>query len=152
VNYIRWNSKEIYQESGRAPVRVYWCPRCACFHVTSQPYNKTPEEHKKDSIQRLLARALTEGSVWRARQVLEKARTGSLNFTGDTLLELESQINLVKSELDQREFESELKTSEYLLKISDWSGAEESIQRLEELGLDPDKTLQLRKILEDGIK
>jgi hypothetical protein len=45
-----------------------------------------------------------------------------------------------------------VKTSEYLLKISDWSGAEESIQRLEEIGLDPDKTCQLREILENGIK
>ena len=76
----------------------------------------------------------------------------TLKFTGDSLLELESQLNLVESELDQREFDAEVKTSEYLLKISDWSGAEESIQRLEEIGLDPDKTCQLREILENGIK
>ena len=152
VNYIRWNSHEIYHESGKAPVRVYWCPRCACFHVTSRPHNKTPEEYKKDSVQRLLARALTKGSMWGARRLLERAREMTLKFTGDSLLELESQLNLVESELDQREFDAEVKTSEYLLKISDWSSAEESIQRLEEIGLDPDKTCQLREILENGIK
>lgn len=152
VNYIRWNSREIYCESGKAPVRVYWCPRCACFHVTSRPHNKTPEEHKKGSVQRLLRRALTEGSMWRARQLLDRAKEMVLQFTGDSLIELESQMKLVKLELDQREFELEVKTSEYLLKISDWSGAEESIQRLEEIGLNPDKTYQLRITLENGIK
>lgn len=152
VNYIRWNSREIYQESGKAPVRVYWCPKCACFHVTSRPYNRTPEEHKKDSVQRLLARALTESSMWGARQLLERARGMIIKFTGDSLLELESQVTLVESELDQREFDSEVKISEYLLRISDWSGAEESIQRLEEIGLDPNKTCRLREVLENGIK
>lgn len=152
ASYIRWNSQEIYQESGKAPVRVYWCSRCACFHVTSRPHTKTPEEHKKDSVKRLLSRALTEGSIWRARQLLERAKEMSLQFTGDSLMELESQINLTESELDKREFDSEVKISEYLLKISDWSGAEESIQRLEELGLDPNKIYYLREILENNIK
>jgi len=90
--------------------------------------------------------------MWGARRLLERAREMTLKFTGDSLLELESQLNLVESELDQREFDAEVKTLEYLLKISDWSGAEESIQRLEEIGLDPDKTCQLREILENGIK
>ena len=152
VNYIRWNSREIYQESGKAPVRVYWCPRCACFHVTSRPHNKTPEEHKKTSVQRLLSRALTEGSMRRARQLLERAKETTLQFTGDSLVELESQVSLVESELDQREFDAEVKTSEYLLRISNWSGAEESIQRLEEIGLDPDKTCSLRETFENNIK
>jgi hypothetical protein len=90
--------------------------------------------------------------MWGARRLLERAREMTLKFEGDILIELESQINLVESELDQREFDSEVRTSEYLLKISDWSGAEESIQRLEEIGLDPDKTCQLREILENGMK
>jgi hypothetical protein len=90
--------------------------------------------------------------MWGARRLLERAREMTLKFTGDSLLELESQLNLVESELDQREFDAEVKTSEYLLRISDWSGAEESIQRLEEIGLDPDKTCQLREILENGMK
>jgi hypothetical protein len=90
--------------------------------------------------------------MWRARQLLDRAKEMVLQFTGDSLIELESQMKLVKLELDQREFELEVKTSEYLLKISDWSGAEESIQRLEEIGLNPDKTYQLRITLENGIK
>jgi hypothetical protein len=90
--------------------------------------------------------------MWGARRLLERAREMTLKFEGDILIELESQINLVESELNQREFDSEVRTSEYLLKISDWSGAEESIQRLEEIGLDPDKTCQLREILENGMK
>jgi hypothetical protein len=90
--------------------------------------------------------------MWGARRLLERAREMTLKFEGDILIELESQINLVESELNQREFDSEVRTSEYLLKISDWSGAEESIQRLEEIGLDPNKTCQLREILENGMK
>jgi hypothetical protein len=90
--------------------------------------------------------------MWGARQLLERAREMTIKFTGDSLLELESQVTLVESELDQREFDAEVKISEYLLRISDWSGAEESIQRLEEIGLDPNKTCQLREVLENGIK
>jgi hypothetical protein len=152
VDYIRWNSKEIYQESGRAPIRVYWCSKCACFHVTSRPHNKTPEEYKKSLIKKLLSRALIEGSMRVAHDLLERSKEMILEFTGDELIELESQINLVESELDRREFDSKVKESEYLLRISDWSGAEESIQRLEEIGLNPDKICQLRETLENKIK
>lgn len=152
INYIHWNSNEIYQESGRAPVRAYWCPRCACFHVTSRQNFKTPEEHKKDQVKKILARALTESSTQRARKLLEKAREMTLMFTGDSLADLESKICLTESELNQREFDLEIKTAEYLLKISDWSGAEKSIQKLEKIGLNPDKIHQLRMVLEIGIK
>lgn len=87
-----------------------------------------------------------------AHDLLERSKEMILEFTGDELIELESQINLVESELNRREFDSRVKESEYLLRISDWSGAEESIQRLEEIGLNPDKICQLRETLENKIK
>jgi hypothetical protein len=34
-NFIRFNSEEILQESGRAPNRVYYCTNCGGYHVTS---------------------------------------------------------------------------------------------------------------------
>jgi hypothetical protein len=73
-------------------------------------------------------------------------------FTGDSLTEIKSQINLVESELNRREFDAEIKISEYLLKTSNWSEAEKSIRKLEEIGLDQDKIYGLREILRNGIK
>ena len=152
VNYIRWNSQEICQESGRAPVRVYWCSKCACFHVTSRPHNRTPEEHKKNLVQNLLKRVLIEGSIQGAERLLGRAKEMTSEFTGDSLEELESQIKLIESELNQRKFDEEVKISEYLLRIYDLSGAEESIQRLEKIGRDPDKIRRLRETLKSRIK
>ena len=93
-----------------------------------------------------------EGSVQGAERLLEKSKEMTSEFTGDSLEELESQIKLIESELTQRKFDEEVKTSEYLLRIYDLSGAEESIQRLEKIGHDPDKIRRLRETLENRIK
>lgn len=39
-NFIRFNQKEIKKETGRAPVRSYYCSICCGYHVTSKPLNK----------------------------------------------------------------------------------------------------------------
>lgn len=36
-NFIRFNADEIIKETGKAPVRCYYCNSCAGWHVTSNP-------------------------------------------------------------------------------------------------------------------
>lgn len=43
-NFIRFNAEEIYEQSGKAPVRSYYCQFCGGWHVTSVI---SPEEGKK---------------------------------------------------------------------------------------------------------
>lgn len=33
-NFMRFNSETIYEETGKAPVRSYYCPMCLGWHVT----------------------------------------------------------------------------------------------------------------------
>lgn len=37
MNFIRFNADEIIEETGKAPVRCYYCNSCAGWHVTSNP-------------------------------------------------------------------------------------------------------------------
>lgn len=37
MNFIRFNTDEIIEETGKAPVRCYYCNSCAGWHVTSNP-------------------------------------------------------------------------------------------------------------------
>lgn len=37
LNFIRWNAEEIKKQTGRAPIRAYYCEKCGGWHVTSQP-------------------------------------------------------------------------------------------------------------------
>lgn len=37
LNFIKFNSEEIEEESGRAPIRAYYCEFCGGWHVTSSP-------------------------------------------------------------------------------------------------------------------
>ena len=43
-NFIKYNSKDIYEEKGKAPVRSYYCEMCGGFHVTSNPSEKAGEK------------------------------------------------------------------------------------------------------------
>lgn len=43
-NFIRYNSKEIKEENGKAPVRSYYCELCSGFHITSNPSIKEGED------------------------------------------------------------------------------------------------------------
>lgn len=36
-NFIRYNGDDILEESGKAPVRSYYCEICGGYHVTSNP-------------------------------------------------------------------------------------------------------------------
>lgn len=36
-NFLKFNTDAIIEESGHAPIRVYYCPSCGGYHVTSKP-------------------------------------------------------------------------------------------------------------------
>lgn len=42
LNFIKWNADEIESESGRRPVRAYYCDCCGGYHVTSMACFKRP--------------------------------------------------------------------------------------------------------------
>ena len=42
LNCIKWNAEEIESESGRRPVRAYYCECCGGYHVTSMACFKHP--------------------------------------------------------------------------------------------------------------
>lgn len=44
-NYIRFNSEAILSETGKAPIRSYYCSICGGWHLTSMPLEFS-EEHK----------------------------------------------------------------------------------------------------------
>lgn len=35
-NFIKFNSEEIKEENGYAPMRFYYCPCCGGYHLTSK--------------------------------------------------------------------------------------------------------------------
>ena len=39
-NFIRFNADEILEETGKAPIRSYYCEMCAGWHITSNPSQK----------------------------------------------------------------------------------------------------------------
>lgn len=42
-SFIKYNADEIYETSGHAPVRSYYCVTCCCWHVTSNPSQEVGE-------------------------------------------------------------------------------------------------------------
>lgn len=46
-NFIRYNKDEILEETGKAPVRSYYCAFCSGWHVTSNPSLEHGEEQDK---------------------------------------------------------------------------------------------------------
>jgi len=43
-NFIKYNSQEILEENGKAPVRSYYCQVCVGYHVTSNPSKEAEVE------------------------------------------------------------------------------------------------------------
>lgn len=41
IRFLRYNADEIEQETGKRPVRAYYCHACGGFHVTSRPQSLT---------------------------------------------------------------------------------------------------------------
>ena len=48
LNFIKYNGEEITDNTER--LRVYFCPSCGGYHITSKPYNKSYDYHTKGLI------------------------------------------------------------------------------------------------------
>lgn len=44
-NFIKYNSDDIREQNGYAPIRSYYCPICGGWHVTSQPEDIMVKDH-----------------------------------------------------------------------------------------------------------
>ena len=53
LNFIAFNSRNIYLETGRAPVRAYYCMACGGWHVTSLPYFNSPSRFERLLMHRI---------------------------------------------------------------------------------------------------
>ena len=52
-NFIKYNSKEILEENGKAPIRSYHCMMCGGFHLTSNPSLLSAKRFEKRDMKRL---------------------------------------------------------------------------------------------------
>lgn len=52
MTFIKFNGEEIEQESGRKPVRAYYCTCCGGYHVTSSPYERKRYNRVDDAIEK----------------------------------------------------------------------------------------------------
>lgn len=53
MRFIEFNSGEILEESGKAPVRCYFCSACGGWHVTSSPHQLNVQSKSEKAIERL---------------------------------------------------------------------------------------------------
>lgn len=90
--FIDYNSDEIREESGYAPVRTYYCKMCGGWHTTSSPYTFHPVE-KNHSMRRYYrefakaAKADNRNSVKEIRAMLHKINrflSGHCGGAGDS--------------------------------------------------------------------
>jgi len=51
--FLKYNSNEIDEENGKAPVRSYYCPYCLGWHVTSNPNVEYFQTHKLENEERI---------------------------------------------------------------------------------------------------
>lgn len=62
LNFIRFNSESMVEQSGRAPVRAYYCPYCLGWHVTSNESEalgqRLDQKDKQNTERAMQARAL----------------------------------------------------------------------------------------------
>lgn len=95
-NFILFNKDEILLESGKAPVRSYYCKFCGGFHVTSNPSEESglrldniDNQRIEDAIRRRNARKQIWAYHRRSMQVIKRAsqliKTGRITKTESEL-------------------------------------------------------------------
>lgn len=87
-NFIKYNSDEILEENGKAPVRSYYCEICCGFHVTSNPSVESGDrfanlDHKR--IVRITQLHKETDEVKKMLELLEKSIDNARNtlYVGD---------------------------------------------------------------------
>lgn len=53
IRFIEFNSENILEESGRVPVRCYFCSACGGWHITSNPHQLNVKSKSEIAIERL---------------------------------------------------------------------------------------------------
>ena len=53
IRFIEFNSEDILEESGKAPVRSYFCSACGGWHVTSNPHPLNSKTRSEIAIEHL---------------------------------------------------------------------------------------------------
>jgi len=75
LNFIKFNGEALSEESGKAPVRAYYCNLCGGWHVTSNPYVQF-FEHYKSRAERQVERALAQKEEMRINKNLSFRNRG----------------------------------------------------------------------------
>ncbi len=145
--HIDLNGPEILRENGKAPTRAYWCHSCCCFHVTSRLSSDRPDGR---GIIRNLRLAFISKSIKDATEYLKRARRDFDRLKSPDQ-GMKSKIEALELELRKREYDTYVKKAEYLLRISDLSGATEAIGWLRDNDMNPGKTKSLQDVLEQKI-
>lgn len=76
--FIKFNADEILEESGRAPVRSYYCTFCCGWHVTSNPSEEIGEKLDQRDKKQI-------GKLERVKKTEEKAKEASRIVTQEKL-------------------------------------------------------------------
>ena len=149
-SYIRWNSGEIRRESGKAPVRAYYCQECCCYHVTSTFVPGT-NLGKREGILQYLNGALSEKSPAAASRLFRKAE-GLLAEVGDApkwVRSVKAQVDVTRGILGRREYDTHWSAAMEHLRTGNLRGARAELAWLEGSGRNPERTLEVVVTLAD---
>lgn len=149
-SYIRWNSGEIRRESGKAPVRAYYCQECCCYHVTSASVPNT-NLGKREGILRYLNEALSEKSPEAAARLFKKAESllSEVKEAPRWVKSLKSQIEVTRGILGRREYDLHRSAALEHVRTGNLGGVRAELEWLEKSGRFPEKTLQVIIALAD---
>lgn len=74
--FLKYNTDEILEESGRAPIRSYYCPMCCAWHVTSTPesYSEVLDSRDRHKMKLLHSHEISDTKSAKINQLLDSAK------------------------------------------------------------------------------
>lgn len=123
-NFIKFNSQEILEENGKAPVRSYYCEFCGGWHVTSNPSIMTAEYlDRKDrammktieeEINQKKIKTLINNNLAKVDQQLNKSRklfnSNEFEKAEKMIVECEMEIEYIKFKFNLPSSHTKLQT------------------------------------------
>lgn len=82
-NFIKYNSDDIREQNGYAPIRSYYCPICGGWHVTSQPEDHTIEDDHMCHAEYVLMAVRKMHTENEKRKLIAKQETIKTNQTNE---------------------------------------------------------------------
>lgn len=101
-NFIKFNSKEIDDESGISPNRSYYCLYCGCWHVTSSKVKlniKSKTELVLEQYEQKKEKLKQNKQILKKKQAIIKAKFN------ENLNEIEEQIKTIDNEIMSGKFD-----------------------------------------------